>query len=331
MKVNKNVDYKSLLNKISDMDIYNKYYYESRGTKFEFNKRCKNPYASDNDPSFIIYYRDGKCFHKGFNSSHKGNCWQFVMDMFHISYDEAVQKVCKDFNLIEGESYLQVIKNLPIISKKEKKDIEIKFLPFKNFTINHINYLKDFNLTLDDIQIFPDTLIYPVKKFWINKNLFFLKKNEVVFAYYIPEINKVKIYLPQRKKGNKFYSSIPFDYIHGLKNIINCEKAIITKSIKDAWVLKKAVNIPQCVVQAENTTVITNDKINYINENVKETYVSWDSDEPGVKSCKELTTKTGWKYINPPKKYLPQKDWADVSKHFGINIITEHFKNKKVI
>lgn len=330
MKITQNINYKELLSKINDADIYNKYYYEARGFSFEFNKRCNNPYTPDDNPSFMIYYKDGECFHKAFNSPHKGNCWQFIMDLFGISYDEAVEKVAKDFNLLEGDKYLEILSNLPKIEKKEKKDVDIKFSTLKNFTKAHIDYLNQFHLNLEDIHIFEDTLIYPVKRFWINKEPFILK-NEIGFAYYIPEINKVKVYLPQREKGNKFWSSIPFDYIHGLNQIKFCKKAIITKSVKDAWVLKKAVDICQTVVQAENPTTITNSTIDFFNNNVEETYVSFDSDLPGVENSKIITKKAGWKYINPEKKYLPLKDWADVSKHYGLEVIQEHFKNKKII
>jgi len=329
MKINKKLDNEELFSKISPLDIYNKYYWEARGHSFELNKRCNNPYTKDNNPSFIIYFRDGSFFHKAFNSVHKGNCWQFVMDLYNISYNEAVEKVFKDFNLMNGDAYLQIVSSLPKIEKKPKKDVNIKFTTSKSFTADHITYLKRFHLGLDDINIFSDTIIYPVKQFWINKEPFHTK-NEVIFAYYVPKIDKVKIYLPFRNKGDKFYSSIPFDYIHGLDDLVSCEKAIITKSIKDAWVLKKAVDICQSVVQAENPCIFTKNVIDNFNKNVKDVYLLFDSDNPGITNSKIITSVTGWKYINPEKKYLPLKDWADIAQHYGIEPIKQYI-NKKIV
>jgi len=329
MNIKKKIDLKELIQaKISAYDIYAYY----MPWKFELNKNCRNPFQKDNIPSFRIYYKDGDCFHKSFNDSHKGDAIRFVQDYFNINFRTALKKICEDFGLLEasGDKYDRIIQHIPIIEKKESVMPDIKARD-KAFTSKHEEYLAQYYLSLDDINIFEDTEILALDKFWLNKSLFTLNKDEIGFIYYAKSINKVKIYLPLREKGSKFWSSIPFDYIHGLHNLKNCNKGLLVKSIKDAWVVHKFTKLPLGVVQAENPSCFTEKNMEYINNNVIHPYLSWDSDAPGVKNCIEATEKTKWGYINPPKKYLPIKDWADLTLKYGEAPLITEFKRKKLI
>ena len=330
--VNK-IDLKSLIEiKLSPLDIYSYYMPHS----FELNTNTPNPFTfKDKNPSFRIFYRDNSYFHKAYNSSHKGDCYKFVKDMYNLSsYKEVLEKIAEDFGLKEksNKRYEKIISELPKIEIRESITPNIKAIS-KPFQKEHKLYLSQYGLELKDLDNIVNTKIYALKQFWINNDLYTLDKEEVGFIYHCTDINKLKIYLPEREKGKKFYSSLPFTYIHGKESFgIKSPKGILTKSIKDALVLSKYLNIPIGVVQAENSTSITQEDIDFFNENIEEMYISWDSDAPGVKNCIELTSKTCWKYINPPKRYLPLvKDWADLLKEFGEKALLEEFKKKKLI
>jgi DNA primase len=85
-----------IFNKISSLDIYGYYMPHS----FSLNKLTNNPFVSkDKNPSFIIGNKTGDIIHKAFNSEHKGDCISFVMQMYSITYKEALNKICFDFHL----------------------------------------------------------------------------------------------------------------------------------------------------------------------------------------------------------------------------------------
>lgn len=329
MNIVQKKDLKELIyEKVNDGDLYRLY----MPHEFSFNKNTINPFKTEKNPSFRIYNINGDFFHKSYNCKIKGGIWDFIKEMYGITYGEALKKVAEDLGIIgqRGNKYVAVLKNIQSLDQEPKKETLIQFTK-KEFTKNHIDFLKLGNLTLEDINIFDDTKVYAVKEVWYNKSKIPILKNEVVFAYYIPSINKVKIYFPEREKGNKFLSSIPFTYIHGLENLNECENTVLSKSVKEAWLLKKLMNICVIVAQAENPSALNKESIELINSKAKNVFLSFDSDDTGVKASQLITTANGWKYINPPRKFLPLKDWWEISEKIGNDVIIEYFKKKKLI
>lgn len=331
MNIVQKKDLKELIyEKVNDGDLYRLY----MPHEFSFNKNTINPFKTEKNPSFRIYNINGDFFHKSYNCKIKGGIWDFIKEMYGITYGEALKKVAEDLGIIgqRGNKYVAVLKNIQSLDQEPKKETLIQFTK-KEFTKNHIDFLKLGNLTLEDINIFDDTKVYAVKEVWYNKSKIPILKNEVVFAYYIPSINKVKIYFPEREKGNKFLSSIPFTYIHGLENLNECENTVLSKSVKEAWLLKKLMNICVIVAQAENPSAISDDSITFINNKSKYTFTNFDADQPGKINSKELNKKTGWKWINVPNTYLEEgiKDWWELFLAYGEAPIIKEFKKKKLI
>lgn len=327
MHIEKEITKEFIFSKISDLDIYTFY----MPWQFQLNKNCANPFVlKDNFPSFRIRFMDGKCFHKAYNSPEKGGAIDFVQQYFRIGYKEAIEKIALDFGLKEGNSKTyEVIKSLPKVKLEEVKPVKI-VAESKKFCTEHLDFLSKRGLTKDDLNIYSDTEVLPLKKFWINGDPIVLKKGEVGFIYHVKSIDKIKVYLPSRQRGMKFYSSIPFDYLHGLEDISNCDTVIVGKAIKENWILKKYLNLCTVTCQAENPEVFSEENIKKLNENAKNIFISWDADDPGVKNCIKATEKTNWKYINVPK-HLNCSDWDEVYTQYGIEPIRNHFIEKKII
>lgn len=331
MKIIQKKDLRALIEeKVDDGDLYS--YYMPHD--FEFNKNTLNPFKEETRGSFKIFYKNGTYCHKSYNSKHKGGIWDFIKDYFGINYKQALEKVAKDFGILEedGITYTKAIQKIENIERKEAKELSIQCSK-KPFTKAHIDYLVKCGIALDDLNIFSDTKVLALKEFWINKNKIPVKHGEVGFIYYIKSLQKVKIYLPERGKNKKFYSALPFDYIHGLEDVKKCNKLLILKSVKEAWLIKKLFDLCIIVVQAENSSAFNKETIELINSLAKEVYVSWDSDAPGVQNCIQLTKETGWKYVNPAKKYLSEgiKDWWELYEKYGKEPIEKEFKKKKII
>lgn len=322
------IDLKKLIeDKLSHLDLFSYYY----PYKFELNKRCRNVLvSSDNNPSMVIYYRDGGVFFKCFNSPNKGNIWQFLMDYTGKNFEDVLKMVANDFGLLNNssEKFEKKVREIQKIEKKESKPPIIKAEVYKTFPERHLNYLKQYTLTPEDMNCCSDTEVLPLKTFYINGIRFPVKKNEVGFVYLVDK-KYIKIYLPERPKGEKWWSNIPFQKIHGLDNLKGCKVGFLIKSIKDASIIKKYISPCVGVIQAENISCISEENAEIIKNSVENLYIIMDNDPTGKQASYALCDLLNAKHINVPDKYFPQStDFADMTKNEGVNLVLEHFRKK---
>lgn len=320
-----------IFSKINNYDIYMLY----MPWKFSLNVTCHNPFVKEDNPSFIIGNKFGEVTHKAFNSEHRGDAIEFVKSMFGLSYEEALDKIAWDFGIsstksIEYEKITSLYTQPKII--KPPAFIQAKGKPFGE---EHKKFLSAFHLEPSDLSFCKDTKCVALKEWALNRAKMPLKINEPAFAYNLKNErgNWLKIYRPTAGKKDKWKSSIPFQEIHGIDNMLGCDLGIITKSIKDGAFIAKYITPCVCVVQAEDFSAISEENMKLISANCKQVHVSFDNDEKGVRACKEITKHTGWGYINPPKKLLEQgvTDMSDMAKLLGVQAVIDFFKQKKII
>lgn len=315
-----------ILSKISPLSIFSYYMpYE-----WKVNRRCRNPFVSrDNNPSMIIGDKNGELIFKCFNSNHQGDCFSFVMYMFNLPFDKAIKKIAEDFGILNKSGELErVIQNLPKIDKIKSHGNIIQCAPFTEWQDFHINYLKKYSLIPEDLQFCMDTKAYPLKDYWINKKKMMMESKELGFFYNAGNYNKV--YFPHRSKEDKWKSTIPFTYIHGLNNMKGCNVGILTKSLKDGAIISKYITKCVCVIQAENVTSISKENADFLKQNVEHLYIAMDCDDPGKKASYAICDYLGAKHINPPDYLLEKKatDFADWVELEGIQPMINHFKTK---
>lgn len=318
----------------SKIDAYDVYKFYMPWT-FSLNYTCKNPFVTEKHPSFVIGNKFGEVTHKAFNSPHRGDCINFVEDMFGIGYHDALRKIAGDFGITSSKS----VEYKAIIEQYEKPKgikapviIQAKAKPFGE---EHIKYLSEFHIAPSDLNFCKDTKCVAVKEWALNRSKMPLKKDEVAFAYNLKNErgNWLKIYRPHAGKEDKWKSSIPFIEMHGLDNMKGCDVGIITKSIKDGAFIAKYITKCVCVTQAEDYTAISEENKQFIQENCKNIYVSWDNDKKGVEACQAITKATGWGYINPPRHLIEKgvSDMSDMAKLLGPEAVIEFFKEKGII
>lgn len=331
MNIEKEITIPELIEQIGDLNIFSYYI-----PNLVLNRPMLSVFRKEKNPSFVISSRGNQIRYKDYGDSQfKGNCIDLVKQLYHLSTSEAINKIKEDFGLIDKSNvkYNQVISSLPEIEVKEFKPARI-IAESKKFCKEHYDYLAKIGLIPEDLNIFSDTEVLALKRFWINGDPYILKKNEVGFIFYVKSLNLTKIYLPQRKKPERrFWSSLPFSLIHGLEDIENCENLIISKSLKEAAILKKYLGVCVIVTQAENDSAIRDKDIQVINSKAKNVYTNFDSDAPGQKASKLLNERTNWKWVNVPNKYLEEgiKDWGELMEKYGIEPIRNHFIEKKII
>ena len=241
MRINKPIDLRKLIfEKVSQEQIF-RYYYPY---KFTLNQRCLSCFQKENNPSMIIGTKSnsGDIVFKCFNSPEKGDCINFVMQMFNLDYLDALLKIAEDFGLKESSNtkYEQIIKELPkttVIKQKKAPDIVVSTRPFNS---NELNYWNDYYQDISDLK---RENIYVPKKIWINKNPIDLKVSELTFCYYYPENDKWKLYKPNASKEKKWFTNQAFDYIEDIEKVKNCQKVLIAKSKKDKMLLIKHLTL----------------------------------------------------------------------------------------
>ena len=84
---------KSILNDISDIDIYR--YYLNSDLTFGL---IKSPLREEDNASFGFFQRDNEIFFKDFVLG-GGDCIKFVKLLFGLNYNEALSKIAIDFGL----------------------------------------------------------------------------------------------------------------------------------------------------------------------------------------------------------------------------------------
>lgn len=331
MRIEKVISKKELIeNKLSHLDLFSYY----MPWKFELNKNCSNPFVSkDSNPSMRIYSRNGEYFFKCYNSQQKGDVWTFLMELSQSTFDQVCDGIIADFGLLEtsGAKLERVVSELPKIEKKASRPPKIIAEVYSKWQQRHIDYLAEYHLIPEDLNFCSDTKCYPLKQFYLNSSKFNVNNKEVGFVYNVNKFNK--IYLPNRPKDQKWWSNIPFSYIHGLDNLKGCELGILSKSIKDGALLSKYITPCVSILQAENSTAITQEHIDYIKINCKNLLIAMDTDPQGKKTSYELCEIFGARHINIPDRLLKYgaSDFSDWAKLEGFEAVIEHFKKKGII
>lgn len=319
----------SILALVSEFQIYS-FYMPHRD--WELDKVTYSPFKpEEKNPSFIIGTKYGSITHKAFNDdTKKGDCFKFVKQLYNLStLNDVLERIDFDMNLgirsIPSKDYNEIVKEYkdPVITKKNTL-IQVKT---RKFTKEDLDYWASYFQTEQDLK---EANIYSVKELFINKKRFPLKVDELRFGYYYS--GKWKIYIPLTDdKRRKWLSNIPLTTTYGLENLNKDKNTIVAKSLKDYLVLRKIYsNI--CHVQNESLAAFSEETINYINENSKNVYCSFDSDESGKKASWEVTKSFGWKHVNPPDNLLPKiKDISDWARIKGLEEVKNHLIKKNII
>jgi 5S rRNA maturation endonuclease (ribonuclease M5) len=330
VKVKKQVDLKDLIfEKVSQEQIFRFYYpYD-----FKLNHLCLSAFVKERNPSMIIGTKsqDGDIIFKCFNSHHRGDCIVFVKELFNLDYREALEKIAKDFGILEIDNvrYESIIKQLPVSKITKKKTAPDIVVATRSFNNEELSYWNDYYQDEEDLK---REHIFAPKKIWINKVPLVLKSTELTFCYYYPEIDKWKLYKPFAPKDRKWFTNIFFDYIENIDNIQDCQRVFIAKSKKDKMVLSKAIGT-SCMIttQAEDLGCFNERSIECLKN--KEVFTLYDNDTKGKSASWVLTNNFGFKHCNVPDKYLKENitDFADLAKNYSIDYVYNHFKKKNLI
>lgn len=318
----------NILKKVNEIDIFKHYFKGS----WELNVITSSPLREDKNPSFMVGVINGKLRFSDFgDSSFKGDCFQFVKDLYNLkSLDEVLRMIDKDLSLgftsktISAEK-VQYKKTELKIKNKEYSKLDVST---KTFTKQELDYWNQYYIDLKDLK---QENVFSINKIFLNGKKIYLHPSEMVFGY--RHSDSWKIYRPLNDRDTKWFpNNVPIDTLDGKENIKNAPFIFINKSKKDYMVVKKL--IPNSIaVQNEGMACFTKENVEWLKTNSKRQILSFDSDVPGVKNSLIITEKFGFDYCNVPRKFLENeiKDWADLAKFRGMDYLEVYFKTKKLI
>jgi hypothetical protein len=220
-----------------------------------------------------------------------------------------------------------------IISDYKQPDIEKRYsliqVKVRKFTQEELDYWAQYHQNIQDLR---DNNIYSIKELYLNKQRFPLGDNELRFGY-LYEGQFWKIYRPFADKKHKWMpNNVPITAMDGREDIKNCSVAFINKSKKDYMVMKKIFPC-SCAVQNEGLGCFSHENVEYLKANSDRQILSFDADDVGVQNSRQITEMFDFDYMNVPRQYLAEgiKDWADLAKAHGLQVIEQYLKQKGIL
>jgi hypothetical protein len=267
------------------------------------------------------------------DTSLRGDCFNFVQKLHNLpSVSDTLKMIDRDFGL-GFSTGIMTGEYKKIISEYKQPEIEKRYsliqVKVRKFTKSELDYWAEYHQDLQDLR---DNNVYSIKELYLNKQRFPLGEDELRFGY-LYEGQYWKIYRPFADKKNKWMpNNVPITAMDGKENIKDCSVAFINKSKKDFMVMKKIFPC-SCAVQNEGLGCFSHENVEYLKANSDKQILSFDADDVGVQNSKQITEMFDFEYTNVPRQYLAEgiKDWADLAKVHGLQVIEDYLKSKNLL
>lgn len=275
---------------------------------FELKKMFNSPLRKDPVPSFNIYHSNtGELVYKDFGGT-QGSCIDLVMNLYNLSYREALFQIYKDLNLNQRKEV-----KLSNVKQGVKRNAVIQ-VETKAYSTSELEYWASYGIDLPMLKRYN---VFSISKVWLNGKLFFVSIPEnPIFGYYFIGSDKIKIYRPLDTSGKKWLTNTSLNDLQGYTQLPReGECLIITKSLKDVMVFKtfgfdamaphgEGMHIPEGFAQE-------------LKSRFKKIITVYDNDAAGVTASIKLNNILGSDYWNIPKSYTGVKDLSDFVKVYG--------------
>jgi hypothetical protein len=289
----------------------------------------KRPWGTDNHPSFGVWQApDGIWMWKDQAREEAGNPIQLVERMFGLSYTDAIKKVCADFNWSDEQVSAVSI----LTDTQDKAEIKKEYMHIscriQKFGPRHHAFWNSASVTEDWCKKFN---CFAVKEVAVNHKKINIGQHEIVFVYLADDIDKVKLYFPDRAGGDRFRTNVPFNYLWRHNYNTSCDNLVIHKSMKDLIVFSQ-IHTHNVATQNESISVFNEELVKTVHSICPTPWLFYGADDDGMKKAKEITKKFGWKMINTPTSMLTEvNDVYSYVKQHGLKKLEELCKIKNLI
>ena len=313
-----------LFKKVDTVSIFNYYF----GPFTLRSKTYPSIFRKDNNPSTGFFINNNnECVYSDLATGEKWGAIGFVMELFNLGYQEALEKIGADFGLIKKEGYTavaRVVKRKPI--EKVEKVIQITTSGWNHITLKFWN---EYSIDKNELQKHH---IYPIKTLFINgfeiKNI----ENHERYAFHFNEGDKeyLKIYSPFDKKF-KWVSNCPLKIPFGYKDLpYESKTLVITKSMKDLMVCRKYFS-DVIALQNESPASWSSEILDPIINKYDNVIVWFDNDDAGINALDYYKDKfTTFTFPVRFRKEFGVKDPADFIKLWGKDNLKIYLEKNEV-
>lgn len=270
-----------LLKQVSSEQIFQNYF----PYRINVNRKYLNPLRDDKREgcNFFLTEEGLKFFDHAKDKTY--DCFQYIGELYGISYKEAIQKAATDLGIRKTKSnaftkaVIPVVKKENLTKKNKIRDIKVKL---EEISEEHLDYLStfDYKFTKEDFFRFR-TLPFELYKIEYEGDYYKLVTAKPLgFIYYLtPDKKQKQVYIPFNEPIFKFRQIIK-DPIFGLEFLRKGEPVVITKSWKDFIVLQLA-GINCCCCLSETYKL---DPSMYLKlRSYGKLYTLFDNDDTGYK------------------------------------------------
>lgn len=263
-----------ILSKVSTAEIITHFY---KGDLI-LNKAIPSPLREDKNPSFVFYRnKNNDITFFDFGTGKRGSAFDFVMELFNVSFYDAIEIIVSEFNLDNSSKH--AFSKSKATYQKEIKVKERCSIGFKRrkFNKDDILYWNSFGIKLKTLELFN---VYPISYIFYGEYSFKADKYAYVYIEKINDIPYIKIYQPYNKK-TKWLSNMPMKVLFGYTRIPETGNLlIITKALKEIMSLYDTLGIPSIGVQQENV-IIKEEVLGILKKRFKKIITLFDNDKQG--------------------------------------------------
>lgn len=310
------VSKEDILSKISEEDIFMRYCVDCDLDGGMFCSTLRD----DRNPTCKMYKSSsGQLRYKDFGNGDNFQCWDYVIEKFSCTFQEALNIISNDFNI--SECVVNVKPKVIVLNDefKPKPRIEIVKQPW---SISDFEYWNQFGINfelLDKYNVFSikSALLYKDNKRYIFES----KKNFPKYAYIF--YDSTKIYSPYSSKLEKWLFDGEMDNIEGFDQLDEFSEIIIlTKSLKDVMCYRvlgyNAISLPS------ESSRLTNSILGRLKSKCSKLVINLDNDKQGILATSKILEKHNFKSFYIDKT----KDLSDYIKEYGINEARIMINNK---
>lgn len=286
----------------------------------------KSPFHKDMHPSASLVYKGDMWFMKDWTTGEVYTAVKFIQKKYSLTFGQAIQKIAVDSGLANSQ--------LPVYKPVQQPDIEHfeKEVAINCFYKKWGKRQKEFweNTEVDEKHCEKYNVL-SVDQAAIKHSRIGMKKDEIVWAYHT-EDGKIKLYFPEREKGERFKGNVRGKFMWNFNNIGQCEKLIVIKSVKD--MLVSTILFPCTVAtQNEDSKIFIPEVVKKLEGVGKQIFVFYGSDDQGKSESQKITKEHSWKWVNCPNEYLKEdiNDAYSMVKKYSIKSLEELYKKKGIL
>lgn len=297
---------KKILNRVRPIDIFNRYIDED----IRFGKSIKSPLRVDKNPSFNIYRNEtGNVYYKDF-AGDRGDCFEFVMQLFGCDFKTALEIVANDFNVLDFDDFTMPERKIKIPKLYIKKRKKIEYLA-RDFRQHELLYWMQFGINKSYLEEYK---VKAIEWFKIGGFTFQSTSTDPIFAY-IYDDDGVKLYRPlTANKKYKFVCNTKSTDIFGINQITEKQEiVIICAGQKDVLSLYSNTGIRGIALSSEKAVYYEDLHLKLLTLST-EIAICYDIDKTGQEAEDAISKEYGIRKIKLSELDFEGKDISDFFK-----------------